>query len=271
MAYKITIKDLAIRTCLDTQMNLRYVRGVTQKGDFTIPSNYTEKFFDDFKTGFTQKWALGSTQWEQPYHPNYLLQWFDDEQIQSDGNGLRLSAIVKQRYFPEIQQSIPNAIGWLNSKESFKYGIFEFKAKLPKGRYLWPALWLSGSKNWPPEIDLLEGYSKNTQDYEGNTNLQSNVHFKKKRTQEKQSIGGRKHRMANKVVDDFIDYHVWWEPDFIKFYYNGYLVRHITDKAVLDQISENQIIILNNGVQEGFNSNNVTPLAVKSVRVLQKN
>lgn len=45
---------------------------------------------------------------------------------------------------------------------SFKYGRVEIKAKLPKGKWIWPALWLlpkhSIYGNWPAsgEIDIME-------------------------------------------------------------------------------------------------------------------
>lgn len=48
----------------------------------------------------------------------------------------------------------------LISKRSFKYGVFEIRARLPQGRGTWPAFWLLGAKrplNWPSdgEIDVM--------------------------------------------------------------------------------------------------------------------
>jgi hypothetical protein len=51
------------------------------------------------------------------------------------------------------------------SKKSFKYGIFEIRAKLPRGSGTWPAFWLLSDikpSNWPEngEIDVLEHIGK---------------------------------------------------------------------------------------------------------------
>jgi beta-glucanase (GH16 family) len=42
-------------------------------------------------------------------------------------------------------------------KFEFQYGYTEIRAKMPKGKGLWPAFWLlSCDQNWPPEIDVME-------------------------------------------------------------------------------------------------------------------
>ena len=57
----------------------------------------------------------------------------------------------------------------LSSKQTFRYGVFEMRARLPRGKGTWPAFWLlAGPKNnwkWPDdgEIDIMEhvGYDMN--------------------------------------------------------------------------------------------------------------
>jgi len=266
---KVTFKDLVIRTWLNTKSICRYTFRVTKAGKFDVPPEYKQVFFDYFQTDFREKWDTGSEQGVPPYHANYHIQWYDNDQIQLVNGGVQFSAVVKPKYFPEINETIPNAIGIMRTKDAWKYGIFFFNTKMPSGTWLWQALWLSGRYNWPPEIDLLEGYSKNTIDYNKNRDQESNVHIS---DGDGGSIvaGAVKHRLPNKVTEEFIDYAIWWEPTFIKFYYNGYLVRHITDPVMLKGMFEEQRIIIGTGIQEGFNKDNITPMVVSQVKVFQK-
>lgn len=44
-----------------------------------------------------------------------------------------------------------------HGKFSWKFGKFEIRCRVPKGRGLWPAFWLLPDPlGWPPEIDVLE-------------------------------------------------------------------------------------------------------------------
>jgi beta-glucanase (GH16 family) len=267
--YNITFKDFILRTWLDIKMNLRYLFNIKKIGKFNIPQNYVEVFSDDFKSGeYKDKWD-NNIFWPNPFSPDNLNLWLDPEQIKITDNGVELYSVIKPKYFDDIQKEIPNAVGLIRTKESWKYGIFKFVCKLPKGTYLWPALWLSGRWNWPPEIDLLEGKCDDTINYYNNTNLQSNVHFGSKNDGTYKHIGGRKHRLPNETTEEYIEYIIWWEKDFIKFYYNGYLVRHITDKKVLDGMFEDQRVIVGNGLYPEFNKDNLTPMILKKIEIFK--
>jgi beta-glucanase (GH16 family) len=52
--------------------------------------------------------------------------------------------------------------GMIRSRQTFRYGYFEARIKLPAARGVFPAFWLNsgydekGNLGWPPEIDILE-------------------------------------------------------------------------------------------------------------------
>jgi beta-glucanase (GH16 family) len=52
--------------------------------------------------------------------------------------------------------------GMVRSRQTFYFGYFEARVKLPHGRGVWPAFWLNpdynidGQLTWPPEIDVFE-------------------------------------------------------------------------------------------------------------------
>ncbi len=53
----------------------------------------------------------------------------------------------------------PYTSGLVETKGTFSqtYGLFEVRAKLPRGQGVWPAHWLMPADNrWPPEIDITE-------------------------------------------------------------------------------------------------------------------
>lgn len=263
----ITFRDWVFRTWLEFKSVIRYIFNITKPGGAT---NYKLKFYDEFQDGpYSNKWDDPDNQGLALYHPANMNQWYDSTLILQTPNGVTFDSLVKPRYFPEIDTTIPNAIGTMRTKDAWKYGIFVFTAKMPSGTYLWPALWLSGLYSWPPEIDLLEGYSDHTVDYYKNKKLQSNVHISNGEGGSNPA-GARTHRQPNKITEEFIEYKIWWEKDFIKLYYNGYLVRKITDKRILDGMFEAQRIIIGNGTKVGFNTDNLTPMVVSSVAVYQK-
>ena len=76
------------------------------------------------------------------------------------GGGVRIK--VAGKHYSESKKKWYVYSGRLRSNFRQKYGLFLFRAKVPKGAHLWPALWTAGSVGgndiWPKtgEIDVME-------------------------------------------------------------------------------------------------------------------
>jgi beta-glucanase (GH16 family) len=99
---------------------------------------------------------------------------------------------------------------------SFTYGRVEWRAQLPRGVGLWPALWMLGNNisdiNWPNcgEIDVMENTGTNS------TMAQSSVHY-----------GGDTTAIYNffdgGAVTNFHTYTLDWTTNALLFYVDGHL------------------------------------------------
>jgi beta-glucanase (GH16 family) len=103
--------------------------------------------------------------------------------------------------------------GLLTTKASFsqKYGLFEIRAKLPKGKGLWPAFWLlPENRAWPPELDVLEVLGDD---------------MKKLYVSWHSNVGG-KHTADSKAIEvpdmsaEFHTYSVVWEKDTLMWFFD---------------------------------------------------
>jgi beta-glucanase (GH16 family) len=205
-------------------------------------------FEDNFKTFDEDVWRIGQS-WGK-FHPDATYQYYGENSVYVEDGHL----VLDHRYEPRELTvwdsnkiyNIDYSIGIISTYKSFGYGFYEFECKLPKGIGLWPAVWLTGYKSWPPEIDLNESYSDGTSKYKGR--LQSNIHFNLEKT--KEHSGGRSHYLN---VDKTVKFSLHWTENFIKLYYNGYLVRIITSKKTLRWFKdERMVIVLGNGLRKEF-------------------
>jgi len=106
-------------------------------------------------------------------------------------------------------------------KASWKYGYIEIKAKLPKGRGTWPAIWMLPDEfsygGWPRsgEIDIMEHVGFDPGVVHGTVHTQAFNH----------SIGTQKGKQFQ--VPDFSEaFHIYainWTPEKIEFYIDDQL------------------------------------------------
>jgi beta-glucanase (GH16 family) len=251
------------------------------KTELFPPSNYNLVFEDTFKVP-----TLNLENWlpRQPWgniHGSHPHQYYDKDCIEISHEELNLL----QKYKPALithhsgyVYSSSYAIGLVSSRKSWKYGWFEFEAMLPTGRGLWPAMWLTGVHNWPPEIDIMEGYTRRNTNY--NTfftctkkQIQTNLHYRLPQENYNRDIGPLSHKFSLEPTNNFIKYTCHWTENFIHIYYQEKLVRKITESSILNTLSEPMYILLNNGVERKYNnkipSQQVSEFKIKSVKVYQ--
>lgn len=192
------------------------------------------------------KWRIG-----HPWgitHPQKENSWFGPDAVDFVyDNALSLGININPMSFDGIIK--PYSVGLVSAVERMTYGTYEWRAKLPIGSNLWPALWCCACDSWPPEIDMVEGYTyRGNNDYIKNiftTYLESNVHYRVK-DNVRDSVKPKgiptliyklfRHRNG---IDT---YKFVWTENYIKFYFNGILFRTVKDKQVLDDLNKNPYI-----------------------------
>ena len=110
----------------------------------------------------------------------------------------------------------------MNTSQSWTYGYFEARMKLPSGKGTWPAFWMLPKNfvSWPydGEIDIMEhvGYDPNR--------VHSTIHCRAYNHSNGTQVGASKYIAT--AMTDFHVYAVEWTEDFIYGYVDG--VRYFT-------------------------------------------
>lgn len=122
-------------------------------GTAYVPEGYTLEFSDEFNGN-----ALDLEKWEPlaPYSQHYLndeIECYEAEAVIVHGGVCILRA-------EERPTSCGGTHTWrsgsITSRSTRSEGYFEARIKMPLGKGMWPAFWLTSSKRWPPEWDILE-------------------------------------------------------------------------------------------------------------------
>lgn len=141
-------------------------------------------------------------------------------------------------YHPEFE--VPT----MRSIEDFSYGVFSAEIKMPTGKNISSSFWLTGSGNWPPEIDIEEGWTEEESTWfrlfecyfpwiKPSWRTTTNVHYRENNLT-KTHIGSRNisfFKQPKDPVENWIRYKCIWEPDSITFYANDKKVRRVTGEV----------------------------------------
>ena len=213
--------------------------------------------------------------WGQ-YHPDKAYCYYDRTAIDINDKD---ELILKTQYNPKIfkgkslhynskltELEIPIGVGLVSCKEKFGYGYFEIEAKLPTGKNLWPAFWMSPNNSWPPEIDVIEGYTKNKNNYFhfnwknpfGFWRVETNFHCGEQPNN--YNLGSKTHWLGFKSPSkNYNKFGCLWAEDKIEIYYNDRLVRKLTDDKLLDEYrGKTMNVKINTHVDKNIDTTNPT-------------
>lgn len=251
--------------------NLLNILGIRlPKYEFKMPKEYhLEKEFTlgygdriwfnrqwNIEYNFNKDWQIGESWGNVQDNANCFFQVEEDNDNSAIVTGWDINLKVKpQEFFSnKINKQLHFKAGKIVTRNKFHYGIFKIRAKMPNFKYQWCAIWLCGKvqpdKNIWQEIDIVENYNHNKVKFATSNRIysQPNIHFFKNGKHKTTSPGNKYIKHPDK---EFVDYILHWEEDFIRIYYDNYLVYECTDKFILNQLNEPMNLIINNAVEWG--------------------
>jgi len=116
----------------------------------------------------------------------------------------------------KVQINRLTAAAW--SKKQFRFGYFEARCFLPKGKGYWPAFWLYGG-NPNEEIDIMEAKGERTNSYH------VDVHCPNRCDRIKQfgiidKPFGHWAKTKQKITGEWVTFSGLWAPEGVWFYFN---------------------------------------------------
>lgn len=270
------MKNLLMLPILLLSMSL-YACNKDDEGDSTqTDKTYQLVFSDEFDySGLPDKtkWTMetGGDGWG-----NKELQYYTNSQ----NNATVSNGTLKIRALYESYGSNAFTSARLNSVQNWTYGKMEIKAKIPKGKGTWPAIWMLGANirtgtSWPGcgEIDIMEHVGKDLNRVHGSIHCDAYNHPK----------GTQK--TANLVIPtattEFHVYSIEWTSEQIDFYIDGqkYLTFKNEHKTNAEwPFNKPQFMLLNVAVGGGWGGPDIdyaafpqyTFMEIDYVRVYQK-
>lgn len=192
------------------------------------------------------------------FHPEYNY-WYDPSCINITKSDVAILDISNNTF--DVKKF---GAGQMVSKRHYLYGKFEWEYILPKGKNLWPAIWLTAVGTWPPEIDVMEGwtsrgyFNKNRSDYRkfiGFNNIVPGLvygTYPDTKGYSKASLGTKTTFSCLQPLNKVNKCTLEWYPHLIRMCYNGYMVSEITDENILKEFNIPMMVIMNNAVTKDF-------------------
>ncbi|MBS3915109.1 MAG: glycoside hydrolase family 16 protein [Bacteroidetes bacterium] len=245
-------KHLSIRNS-GSERRYRREEKSTEKLAFPFDSEgYHLVFEDPFDSLNSNIWGIGQP-WGR-FHAQFPHQYYGDSEVFVKNGMLHLQNRYAPKTFRHADSNllIPYGTGLVQTfySKNFTYGYFSIRSKNPSGPATWPAFWLTGRYNWPPEIDIFEMYGK----CDGkNVHEQTmTLHYGKIENRTK-SLLSKSVQLPSNTDTSFHIYSCLWEPGRIIFFTDGVLLKEIRLNAWMEQFfKEPMYILLNNAVDHRY-------------------
>lgn len=197
-----------------------------------------------------------------------------------DDNSIVLSVVTSPkdvRHWDGKTYKTKYAVGLIRSVDTFGYGTYSAKIKLPHGNFLWPSFWLVGDGRWPDngEIDIMEAWSDKRGSYFKallpKWNTTNNVHYLKngEHNQIKPCCVPWIIQTSN-PADKFVEYRVEYKPDSIVFKANNTVVRRISGNVMRCLPKEPEMHVIFNLWTDNEDFSLDSPMIVKDFKYNKK-
>ncbi|MFB3903012.1 MAG: endo-1,4-beta-xylanase [Acidobacteriota bacterium] len=176
--------------------------------------------------------AIDTTRWEHQIGTgspagwgNNELEYYTDRPENSRIEDGKLVIEARKDYYQppgttNLAYTYTSARMRTKNKGDWTYGRFEFRARLPRGKGLWPAIWMLPTDDfygtWPAsgEIDIMEYLGHETNKVYGTLHYGGQSH---------QSSGWHYVLPSGNFSDDFHLFRLEWEPGVIRWYVDNVL------------------------------------------------
>jgi beta-glucanase (GH16 family) len=176
--------------------------------------------------------ALDLTKWEFEVNArgggNNELQYYVTNNAQVRNGQLNIEARAEKYTGPEGTRDYTSSRIRTKRKGDWLYGRFDFRAKLPKGRGIWPAIWMMPTDEkyggWPHsgEIDIMELLGQES------AKVYGTLHYS--RTGGRHTYTGTNTTLATgSFADDFHVFRLDWETNAMRWYVDDRLYQTQTN------------------------------------------
>lgn len=186
------------------------------------PAGWTLVWNDEFSGDSIDQGKWNHENW-WPGRVNNELQSYSDDEVNSYVHDGKLNIVVRKGIPFDVNNPTYNSARMNTAwKGDWTYGRFEIKARLPKGKGLWPAIWMMPTQSvyggWPTsgEIDIMEllGHEPDL--------IYGTIHYGNYVPNKSSTTGSYRLNYAT-FADDFHVFALEWEYGKIRWYVDGTL------------------------------------------------